>query len=382
MSNQTKYYVAFSHFLGIGPMKFKQLVSYFGNAEKAYQTKPEELIKILGPKLGEKFLHFRQNFKADSIVEELFKKSIQVLTLEDSDYPEQLSQISDPPICLYVIGNMKILSNKNNMTGKTAAVLETSPSGTAAVKNIFAIVGTRKPTSYGLQITEQFAGELAQYGFTIVSGMALGIDSVSHWAAINNNGKTIAVLGCGVDIVYPPSNKALYQKIVETGGAVISEFPPGRTVLKGLFVARNRLISGLSCGVLVVEGAKDSGSLITARYAAEQGRDVFAPPSPITSPLSEAPNMLLKQGAKLVTTVSDILEEYQVKIKTKDKEVLFDQLQGLEKQIMEILINEPKTADELAISLKQSINQILNSLSLLEIAGIIKKDSQGKFYKI
>jgi len=133
---------------------------------------------------------------------------------------------------------------------------------------------------------------------------------------------------------------------------------------------------------LVVEGAKDSGSLITARYAAEQGRDVFAPPSPITSPLSEAPNMLLKQGAKLVTTVSDILEEYQVKIKTKDKEVLFDQLQGLEKQIMEILINEPKTADELAISLKQSINQILNSLSLLEIAGIIKKDSQGKFYKI
>lgn len=362
MSDQTKYYVAFSYFLGIGPMRFKQLISYFGNPEKAYQSKSEDLIKILGPKLGEKFLHFRQNFKADSISEELFKKGIQILTLEDPDYPQLLSQISDPPICLYVIGNKKILSKVKN--------------------NIFAIVGTRKPTSYGLQVAEKFAAELTQYGFIIVSGMALGIDSASHWGAINNSGKTIAVLGCGVDIVYPPSNKGLYQKIIETGSAVISEFPPGHTVLPGLFVARNRLISGLSKGVLVVEGAKDSGSLITARYAAEQGRDVFAPPSPITSPLSEAPNLLLKQGAKLVTNVSDILEEYQIKIKTKDREILLDKLQGLEKKIAEIIINEAKSADELSILLKQPIDQILNSLTLLEIQGIIKKDSQGKFYKL
>jgi len=248
--------------------------------------------------------------------------------------------------------------------------------------SFLAIVGTRKPTSYGLQVAEKFAAELTQYGFIIVSGMALGIDAAAHWAAINNNGKTIAVLGCGVDVIYPPANRKLYETIIKSGGAVISEFPPGHTVLKGLFVARNRLISGLSLGVLVVEGAKDSGSLITARYAAEQGKDVFAPPSPITSPLSEAPNMLLKQGAKLVTSVSDILEEYNVKIKTKDKEVLFDQLQGLEKSIMEILINEPKTADDLSLLLKQPISQILNSLSLLEIQGIIKKNNEGRFYKV
>jgi len=377
-NNRLFAYLGFSHFLGIGPIKFKQLITYFGNPEKAYRAKAEDLIKVLGVKIGEKFIHFRQNFKADSIVDELFKKSIQVLTLENHDYPEQLRQISDPPICLYVIGNRKILS-------KPARLDKINNDRTWQVNkhhNLLAIVGTRKPTSYGLQIAEKFAGELTQYGFTIVSGLALGIDAAAHWGSVNNGGKTIAVLGCGVDIIYPPSNRKLYQTIIETGGAVISEFPPGHTVLPGLFVARNRLISGLSMGVFVVEGAKDSGSLITARYAAEQGRDVFAPPSPITSPLSEAPNLLLKQGAKMVTSVDDILEEYQVKMKTKDKESILEKVQGLEKNIMEILINEPKTTDDLAIALKQPIAQILNSLSLLEIQGVVKKNNEGKFYYV
>lgn len=360
MSEQTKYYLGFSYFLGIGPTKFKQLVSVFGSPKKAYQAESDQLIKILGAKLGKRFVDFRQTFKPDSIINQLYKKNIQLLTLEDKDYPKQLSQIADPPICLYLIGDKKILKTKN----------------------LIAIVGARKPTSYGLQIAEKFAGELVQYGFIIVSGMALGIDSASHWGAVNNAGQTVAVLGCGVNLVYPPSNRKLYQTIIKTGGCIISEFPPGHTVSKGLFVARNRLISGLSRGVLVVEGATDSGSLITARYAAEQGRDVFAPPSPITSPLSEAPNLLLKQGAKLVTSVTDILEEYQVKIKIREKKALFKNLQGLERQIMEVVINEPKTADELAIILNQPINQVLNSLSLLEIEGVIKKNNQGKFYRL
>lgn len=367
MSEQTKYFVAFSYFLGIGPIRFKQLISHFGNPKKAYESDQKELEKILGQKITEKFLEFRQSFSADSILEQLFKKKIQVLTQEDPDYPRQLRQIADPPICLYVFGNRKILNGEISQK--------------SIVNHILAIVGTRKPTSYGLQVAEKFAEELVQYGFIIVSGMALGIDSSAHWGAIKGGGKTIAVLGCGVDIIYPPSNKTLYQKIIETGGTIVSEFPPGHTVLKGLFIARNRIISGLSAGVLVVEGAKDSGALITARYAAEQGRDVFAPPSPITSPLSEAPNLLLKQGAKIVTSVEDILEEYQIKIKIKEKESILEKLSGLEKKVMEIIINEPKTADELALELKQPINQILNSLSLLEIEGIIKKNSQGKFYK-
>lgn len=360
MSKFLKYYLGFSYFLGIGPVRFKQLINHFGNPKNAYEADSKELIKILGEKLTQKFINFRQEFKADSIYQQLFKKNIQVLTLEDPDYPYRLSQISDPPICLYVIGNKKILNEKN----------------------IFAIVGTRKPTSYGLQVTEKFAEALTEYGFVIVSGMALGIDSAAHWGVVKVGGKTIAVLGCGVDIIYPPANQQLYQKIIETNGAIISEFPPSHTVLKGLFIARNRIIAGLSQGVLVVEGAKDSGALITARYAAEQGRDVFAPPSPITSPLSEAPNLLLKQGAKIVTSVEDILEEYQVKIKVKDKESILENLQGLEKEIMKIIIAEPKTPDELAIVLKQPISQLLNSLSLLEIKGVIKKGNDGKFYPI
>lgn len=360
MTKHFKYYLAFSYFLGIGPIRFKQLISHFGDPKKAYEADQKELEKILGEKLTERFLKFRQNFSADSILEEMFKKNIQVLTQEDNDYPEQLRQIPDPPICLYLLGNKKILNQKN----------------------LLAIVGSRKPTSYGLQIAESFAFELTQYGLIIVSGMALGIDSAAHWAAIKAKGKTIAVLGCGVDIIYPPSNKNLYQKIIENQGAIVSEFPPAHKVLKGLFIARNRIISGLCQGVMVVEGTKDSGALITASYAASQGREVFAPPSPINSPLSEAPNLLLKQGAKVVTSIFDILEEFNIKtkIKEKDKKSILEKFSGLEKEILKELLNEAKTADELAITLNQPIDKILNSLSLLEIERIIGKNQEGKFF--
>lgn len=361
MSKQIKYHLAFSYFLGIGPMRFKQLVNFFGNCETAYQAKEENLKKILGVNLAEKFMAFRRNFSADSILENLLKKNIQVLTLEDKDYPQQLAQITDPPICLYVKGNKKILSEK--------------------VGFLFAVIGTRKPTNYGISVAEKFAGELSQYGFTIVSGMALGIDSKAHWAALNNNGATIAVLGCGVDIIYPPTNRSLYETIIQKQGAVVSEFPPGRTVLPGLFVARNRIISGLSKGILVVEGAKDSGALITARYGAEQGREVFAPPSPITSLLSQAPNYLIKQGAKITTSIEDILDEFNIKIKTSEKEKILENLEGLEKTIVELLLNEEKTADELSQFFKKPISEILNALSLLEIKGAVGRNPQGQFFK-
>lgn len=359
--SRVKYYLAFSHFLGIGPMRFKQLVNFFGNCENAYRAKEENLKKILGVNLAEKFIVFRKNFSADSILENLLKKNIQVLTLEDKDYPQQLAQISDPPICLYLKGNKKILSERAGF--------------------LFAVVGTRKPTSYGTTVAEKFAGELSQYGFTIVSGLALGIDSKAHWAALENNGKTIAVLGCGVDIIYPPANRGLYETIIQKQGAVISEFPPGRTVSRGLFIARNRIISGLAKGILVVEGAKDSGSLITARYAAEQGREVFAPPSPITSPLSQAPNYLIKQGAKITTSIEDILDEFNIKIKLEEKEKILENLEGLEKTIAEVLLNEEKTADELSQFFKKPISEILNALSLLEIKGAVAKNQEGKFFK-
>lgn len=360
MKEATKYHIAFSHFLGIGPVIFRKLVDHFGDVKSAYLAKNNHLKKVLGLKLAEKFIEFRKKFKTDSIEDTLFKKNIQVLTCADKEYPKSLAHISDPPICLYIRGNAKIFA-ENDL--------------------FFSIVGTRRVTSYGEQIAQEFASQLAQYGFVIVSGMAIGIDAVAHWATINASGKTVAVLGCGVDVIYPQDNSKLYHTIAQTGGAVISEFAPGMFVLPGLFVARNRIVSGLSRGVLVVEGTEKSGTLITARFAAEQGRDVFAPPSPITSYSSRAPNLLLKQGAKLVTSVDDILEEYDIKITKKDKKNLLEGLHGLDRQVMEILVNESLMADELCLKLKKPISEILNSLSLLELSGFIKKDDQGKYFK-
>lgn len=172
-----------------------------------------------------------------------------------------------------------------------------------------AVVGTRQMTTYGKAVTEKLVGELVIHGFTIVSGMALGIDAAAHWAAIKAGGKTIAVLGCGIDIIAPRGNSRLYWQIVKSGGIIVSEIPPGMITPKAQFVTRNRIISGLSLGVVVVEGDEHSGALITARYAAVQGREVFAVPGPITSIYSRAGAILLKNGAKLVESVDDIIEE-------------------------------------------------------------------------
>lgn len=357
--NNLPYYLGFSHFLGIGPVRFGTLMSHFGDVEKAYGVTKQELSKLIGPNMAEKFVVFRSRFDPSKKLAELKQKSITVLTQEDELYPSILKNISDPPICLYVKGDLKGFNFSEDY--------------------FFAVVGTRKPTAYGEQIAEKFASELAQAGFVIVSGMAYGIDAKAHWAAIKASGRTVAFLGCGVDIVYPGVNKGLYEQIIKTGGLVISEFPPGQTVLKGLFVARNRLISGLSSGVLVVEGAKDSGSLITARYAANQGKEVFAPPAPLTSEMSQAPNLLLKQGAKLVTSIEDILDEFQLTVSPKKKEEIVLNLNKEEKMIFDVLTKEPKMTDEIIMDTNFEIGQMLNLLSILEIKGVIEKNSAGKY---
>jgi len=217
------------------------------------------------------------------------KEHIGALTIDDARYPKLLKEISDPPFFLYVKGK------------RTDAPID--------MDKTIAIVGTRKATAYGISMTKQFVRDLVRVGFTIISGMAYGIDAVAHETAIACGGKTIAVLGCGVDICAPYSNAHIYRKLSYEGcGAVVSEMPLGLRPEKGLFVARNRIISGLSLGVVVIEGEKDSGTLITARNAGEQGRDVFAVPGPVTSSTSRGPASLLKNGAILVESAHDILE--------------------------------------------------------------------------
>jgi DNA processing protein len=187
------------------------------------------------------------------------------------------------------------------------------------------------------------------------------------------------VLGCGVDIVYPPSNRTLYESITKSGGAIVSEFPPGHTVLPGFFVTRNRIVAGMSRGVLVVEGAGKSGTLITARYAAEQGRDVFAPPSPITSAYSEAPNRLIKDGATMVISPEDIIKEYGVVTTHVVKDIL-SSVEGQTRRIIELLLQEPHLADDLQQKMKISVDTIMQELTLLEIEGLVAKNSEGKYY--
>lgn len=218
--------------------------------------------------------------------EEIRSKNIGVLTILDSEYPPLLKKIAQPPWIIYYKGDCSLL------TGSTIAM-----------------VGTRRPTPYGLRVTQQFAEQLAELGWTIVSGMASGIDGVAHRSVLKVHGKTVAVLGCGVDVLYPKNHRTLYEQLV-SGGLVISEMPPGTQPHPGLFPQRNRIISGLSYGTIVVEAAEKSGSLITANYSVEEGREVFAVPGPITSDKSGGTNSLIQQGAKSISKIEHIIEEF------------------------------------------------------------------------
>ncbi len=353
------YYLGFSLFLGIGPVRFSLIKNRFKTAERGYYANKNDLGKLIGLGLAEKFINFRSKLDLNKIKLELKKKNIDFISQINPFYPQSLKNIPDSPIGIYTKGNKQLLKDSK--------------------KIFFGIVGTRKPSSYGEIITKKITHQLVDLGFIIVSGMALGIDSIAHWTTVNNNGLTIAVLGCGVDVIYPSSNCHLYQKIIEKDGLIISEFPPGHRVSKGLFISRNRLIAGLSSGILVIEGNKNSGALTTARYALEQGKEVFAPPAPITYEQSEAPNLLLKQGAKLVTNINDILEEFNVKINQPKINIQKQHLSKDELQIFELLERNNLLVDEIVIFLKKPVTEILNLLSQMELKGLIEKNNQGQY---
>lgn len=350
MNSDLPFWLAFNVFVGIGPVRFKILLDYFGTAQKAFEA-PQKTWQNLGlpSNLVTNFLIFRQKFNPQKFLEEVKKKSITILTLKDKAYPELLRQISDCPPVLYIMGELK-------------------PEDSLAI----GVVGTRKISSYGREVTEILVRDLVANGLTIVSGLARGVDSLAHQTAIEAGGRTIAVLGCGVDLIYPPENKSLYQQIIGHG-AVVSEVPPGQYVARGIFPARNRIISGLSLGILVTEGAEDSGSLISARDAANQGREVFAVPGPITSYLSAAPLILIKNGAKLVFKVSDILEELKIKEKIKKqiaKRILPENPE--EEKILKVLADGQVHIDNIVRISGMGVGQVASLLTLMEIKGKIK----------
>jgi len=270
---------------GLGPSAYRALLSAFGLPHAIRSASRSQLARVVPEAIAAAIVSDQRAATVAAALEWAEQPGRSVVTLADPDYPQQLLQIPDPPVLLYVRGDMRLL-------------------GAASL----AIVGSRNATHQGVANAEAFARTLSEAGLTIVSGLALGIDAAAHRGGLDGRGSTIAVLGCGADIVYPMGNETLFEQIA-ADGAIASEFPLGTPPSRENFPRRNRLISGLARGCLVVEAAFASGSLITARLAAEQGREVFAIPGSIHSPLSKGCHALIKQGAKLVESAKDVLEE-------------------------------------------------------------------------
>ncbi len=352
------YWLGFSAFPGIGPVRFKLLRDYFGSAKGAWTTSVSDLRQVgLSEKLSSQFDVFRRRFSFDEYVRVLKSKQIEFLTQEDSDYPSLLRQISDPPIVLYIRGNKTAISSNTPH---------------------IAVVGTRKISEYGIDVTQKLSRELTKAGFIVTSGMAYGVDTHAHSSAIEAGGNTVAVLGCGVDIIHPTSNTTLYWTIVKRAGCVISEYPPGSYATKGLFPARNRIVSGLSLGVVVIEGTLTSGSLITARFAGEQGREVFAVPGPISSVLSQGPLKLLKDGATICTDIEDIQNIFHGKntnVNDTQNSQRWMELPSDQKRVVELLAREHLHFDQLVIKSNMGVIELSAVLSQLELSGIIKNNA-------
>ena len=355
---------------GLGPVTCHKLVARFGSPDRvlaaschdlasACRMRPETLAA-----LGDAG---RQNLKElahDEIVMAT-EKDFTIIAFDNPRYPALLKNIHDPPVVIYVRGNPAVLNCRG-----------------------IGMVGSRAATHYGSNIAEDMAKSLTRQGFTIISGMALGIDTAAHKGALAAEGRTIAVLGCGLDIVYPPGNRRLYKDIAATG-AVVSEYPLGTLPDNFRFPARNRIISGLSLGVVVVEAANRSGSLITAKHALGQGREVFAVPGRIDSAKSAGTHSLLQQGAKLVQNVSDIVEEFQYAgawenqvdpVRKETKQQTAGQLNREETALLACLEVYPRTIDELVRDCGFSPQKTSELLLLLELKGIIES-LPGKTYQ-
>ena len=322
--------------------------------------------------LIKKFLEYRRTFDISSYLFRLKKSGIFVLTWEDKNYPKRLKEIGSSPPVIYVLSRKYLASSIGEIWEKRG----------------MAVVGTRKISGYGRRTTEMLVSDLVDVGLVIVSGLMYGVDEVAHRAAIKSGGETIGVWAGGIDTVFNCGRKTLAEEVVKHG-AVISEFPLGMNPSKGTFPARNRIVSGLSLGVLVTEGAQDSGSLITARYAAEQGREVFAVPGPITSSLSAAPSQLIKSGAKLVSNADDILEELGISGRSAcrqtgsgksgvSKEKIED-LSREERKIWGFLENQGMHIDKIVRKTGLTSSKVGSLLSLMEIKGLVENFGQSVY---
>ncbi len=364
---------------GLGARNALKLIRTFGSPERVFHASLTELRSCGLREAIAETIHSGTSFEdAGAEQNKLEQAGAEIISIHDARYPERLKEIFDPPILLYARGRAECLSGEN-----------------------LAVVGSRRPTPYGMAVGRKLSRELTGVGMTVVSGMARGIDSYAHQGALEADGPTIAVLGCGVDVVYPRENKKLADQIVAKG-VIVSEFPMGSTAFPQNFPIRNRVISGLSLGVMVVEGAQYSGSLITARLALDQGREVFAVPGSIVSKPSWGPNLLIKQGANLVQDASDVIEALPLDVKQRlslrqktaaaeaatssgERTSLWESATTpLAKKLLPLLqIDQSMHIDEIIRRCERnSPSEILSALSELELYGLAKQLPGKRFVRV
>ncbi len=347
----TRYWIGFNRVVGIGPAKLRALLDHFGDLEMAWHASASDLRAAgLDRRALEYLLAARAAMDLDAELERVHRLGARVLTWDDAEYPPQLKSIAAPPPLLYLKGAF-----------------------TSADQWAIAVVGTRRATAYGREVTRVLVGDLARSGVTIVSGLARGIDATAHQAALDVGGRTIAVLGHGIDYIYPAEHRKLAERIIAQG-ALVTDYPVGTPPEGSNFPPRNRIISGLALGVLVVEGDVSSGAHITADFAAEQGRDVFAVPGNILNRGSRLPNTLIQQGATPVLTAEDILEQLNLTMvaqQAEAREVI--PADETESKLMELLSAEPMHIDDIRREIGLPISQVSSTLALMELKGTVRQ---------
>lgn len=346
-----KFWVGFNLVKGIGAVRMRALLAYFDSLEDAWNAAPEQLQEAgLSPKLAEAVAKLRAGVDLEKIWAQIEKQNINILTWEDELYPPRLKEIEQPPPVIYVRGEITLDDHY-----------------------AVAIVGTRRITPYGRQITEELASFLAGQGITVISGLARGVDAVAHSAALKAGGRTIAVLGSGVDKVYPPEHAQMAEKMMNQG-AVVSDYAVGTPPDSSNFPPRNRIISGLSMATVVVEAGETSGALITAEFAAEQGREVFAVPGNILAPQSKGTNKLIQNGAHPLLSPQDLMQALNLtragEFKTARKAIPAD---ALEAQLLSALGAEPVHVDEIRQQTGLPIEKVSATLTLMELKGMVRQ---------
>lgn len=359
MNSEDAYWLAFSNVRGIGAVRFRKLLNFFGELSVAWQAERSELIIAgLTEKAVDQVLETRRTLKPENLDIDLKRKGIKYLTWNSPDYPRYLLEIAQPPPVLYYIGDIL-------------------PEDDLAV----AIVGTRNVTKYGKQITNDTASYLAGSGITVVSGLARGVDGIAHQAAIEAGGRTFAVLGSGVDVIYPPEHRKLAREIVQHG-AVISDYPPG-TKPDGInFPPRNRIISGLSRGTVVVEAGERSGALITAKFALEQGRDIFAVPGSVLSQMSKGTNQLIAEGATPMTNPVVITDTLELARTGKERKTEQIEISAIEKNILRVLGDESLHIDEICARTSLTIEKLTAELTMMELKGIVQRENGMEYSRV